>query len=123
MFLVLAIAALVAGCDAFGAPPVSQPTAPDAQCGPAEVAGGGIDGIVTDADGNPLDDILVIIDAGGGFHGSVRTAADGVFRAPDVSGTFTIKTVDAGHQPLVRTVTVPCGVLLPVELVLAPTDG
>lgn len=115
---------LLAACDGSIAPtPSIAATASVAPCGPEEVAEGGIDGRVVDADGNPLGDILVIIDNGAGFQGSVRTAEDGVFTSPGVAGEFVITTVDIDHAEVVERITVPCGELVEVELVLTPLEG
>lgn len=114
------LAALVAGCDGAAAPSGDLTTPAGSACGPDEVVDGGIDGSIVNTDGEPLDDILVIIENADGFRGTARTGADGLFSGTGVSGTFTITTVDAEHAQVVRTVTVPCGVLVPIELVLAP---
>lgn len=117
----LAIVALAA-CDPT-ASPTSTPSPTTAACGADEVEGGGISGRVVDTEGNPLGDILVLIEAPGGFTGEVRTEDDGVFSAPNVSGEFRISTTDIDHDPLTRMLTVPCGELVEVELVLTPVEG
>jgi Carboxypeptidase regulatory-like domain len=116
----VALAALSA-CDPT-ASPTSTPSPTTAACGAEEVRGGGISGRIVDTDGNPLGDILVLIEVPGGFTGETRTGEDGLFSAPDVSGEFRISTTDIDHEPLVRTVTVPCGELVEVELVLTPVE-
>ena len=83
----------------------------------------GIDGIVVDSDGKPLDDIFVQIEAGGGFTGDTRTGPDGIFSAPGVTGDFVITTIDIAYDPVTRRVSVPCGETVEVELVLTPTGG
>lgn len=93
-----------------------------AECGPAEIEASGINGTVVDTAGNPLEDILVQLDTGE-FNGTARTAADGVFTAPGVTGDFVITTVDIGYDSVTRRVTVPCGETVDVELVLTPTGG
>jgi len=93
------------------------------RCGADEVAGGGIRGIVVDADGNPLNDIFISIEAGGGFRGTTRTGTDGAFSAPGVSGDFTISTLDVDYQSVTQRVSVPCGELVDVELVLTLAGG
>ena len=98
-------------------------TASVAACGPERVADGGIDGRVVDADGNPLDDILLIVENGAGFQGSVRTAEDGIFTAPGVAGEFVITTVDIDHVEVIERITVPCGELVDVEIVLRPVGS
>lgn len=117
--MILAVGAV--GCDGSSAPSADA-TAPaeDGACAAEEVTDGGIDGSIVNTDGEPLEDILVIIEQQDGFRGTARTGDDGRFTGTGVSGVFTITTVDAGHTQVVRTVTVPCGVLVPVELVLAP---
>ncbi|MCV0403403.1 MAG: carboxypeptidase-like regulatory domain-containing protein [Chloroflexi bacterium] len=121
VLLVVLLAVLAAGCDGSSAPSAdASAPADDGVCGAEEVADGGIDGSIVNTDGEPLEDILVIIEHGDGFRGTARTGEDGRFTGTGVSGVFTITTVDAGHTPVVRTVTVPCGVLVPVELILAP---
>jgi Carboxypeptidase regulatory-like domain len=121
MLLAILLAVVAVGCDGASAPS-ANPASPagDGSCGADEVAGGGIDGSIVNTDGEPLEDILVIIENPGGFRGTARTGADGRFSAPGVSGVFTITTVDAGHAQVVRTVTVACGVMVPIELILAP---
>ena len=52
-------------------------------CGPEEVATGGIEGRVVDAEGTPLSDILVQLETAS-FYGSSRTGEDGVFSAPEL---------------------------------------
>lgn len=113
----------VAACD-LQAPPSASPAASAAaeRCGPDEVADGGINGLVVDADGNPLNDIFIFIQTPDGFRGTTRTAEDGVFTAPGVSGEFQITTTDIDYAEAVRNVTVPCGELVDVELVLTPVD-
>ena len=115
---------VLAACDPTASPSASVASSPSAAaCGAEQVEGGGISGRVVDTEGNPLSDILVLIEAPGGFTGEVRTGEDGLFSAPDVSGAFRISTTDIDHAPLVRTVTVPCGELVEVELVLTPVEG
>ena len=114
----------VAACDQQ-APPSSASPAPSAaaeRCGPDEVADGGINGLVVDADGNPLNDIFIFIQTPDGFRGTTRTGEDGVFTAAGVSGEFQITTTDIDYAEAVRNVTVPCGELVDVELVLTPVD-
>ena len=120
---VAALLALIvlAACDPT-ASPTSTPSPTTAACGADEVEGGGISGRVVDTEGNPLGDILVLIETSG-FTGETRTGEDGLFSAPGVSGDFRISTTDIDHDPLVRTLTVPCGELVEVELVLTPVDG
>jgi hypothetical protein len=116
--------AVVAACDAQ-ATPSSSPVASGSaagECTPEEVAGGGISGRVVNEAGEPLDDILVLIETVD-FHGDVRTGEDGLFSAPGVSGRFVISTVDIDHQETRQEVTVPCGELVEVELVLTPIGG
>jgi hypothetical protein len=116
----------VAACD-LTASPSASPSSPigspgSGACGPEEVAPGGIEGRVVDADGNPLSDILVQLETAS-FYGSQRTGDDGIFRAPGVAGDFVITTTDLAYVEVVREVSVPCGDLVEVELVLTPTDG
>lgn len=114
---------LLGACDLFTSPSTSPTdSATDDACPPEEVGEGGIDGRVIDPDGDPLNDILVIITAAR-FQGETRTGEDGVFSAPGVSGQFEISTTDIDHRPAIRRVTVPCGELLEVELVLTPVEG
>jgi hypothetical protein len=115
---------ILAGCDLGGSPspsPVASPTKD--VCGPDEVAGGGINGRVVDSEGHPLNDIFILIQTPDGFRGTTRTGEDGVFTAPGVSGDFQITTTDIDYAQLVQEVTVPCGELVDVELVLTPVDG
>ena len=115
---------LLCGCDLASTPTPSVPATPPVEaCGPEEVRGGGIDGLVVDAEGNPLNDILVVIETADGFTGDTRTGEDGVFSASDVSGEFQITTTDIDYREEVRRVTVPCGELVEVELVLTPVEG
>jgi hypothetical protein len=118
----LVAVSMLAACDPT-ASPTSIPSPSAAACGADEVEGGGISGRVVDTDGTPLGDILVLIESPGGFSGDVRTAEDGLFSAPDVSGVFRISTTDIDYQPVTRNVTVPCGELVDVELVLTPAGG
>lgn len=115
---------MLVACD-LSATPSTTPTASPSSggCGAEEVADGGINGSVVDAEGNPLDDIFILIQTPGGFRGTTRTGADGAFTAPGVSGEFQITTVDIDYVEVVREVTVPCGELVDVELVLTPIDG
>lgn len=120
LLLVLALAA----CDLSALPSASSvPSPSDAACGPDEAAEGGINGSVVDVEGNPLNDIFIFIQTADGFRGTTRTGEDGVFTAPGVSGEFQITTTDIDYAELVRDVTVPCGELVDVELVLTPVDG
>jgi len=115
---------LLAACDGSSSPtPAVAATPSAAACGPEEVADGGIDGLVVDPDGNPLDDIFLIIENGAGFQGSARTAEDGIFTAPGVAGEFVITTVDIDHVEVIERITVPCGELVDVELVLTPVGN
>lgn len=121
--LVLLVLALSA-CDQSATPtatPVALPS--DDSCSPDEVANGGINGTVVDAEGALLDDIFILIETHDGFRGTTRTGADGAFTALGVSGEFQITTVDIDYGEVVREVTVPCGELVDVELVLTPLDG
>lgn len=123
----LAVLAGLAACDTT-ASPTPSPSAPAASasaaaCSVDEIAGSGIDGLVVDTEGNPLNDIFIQIDNLGGFSGSTRTAADGVFTAPGVTGEFVMTTVDAAYDPVTQRVTVPCGETVDVELVLTPSGG
>ena len=95
---------------------------PPDSCGPDEVAGGGIHGTVVDPEDNPLNDIFVSIQTPDGFRGETHTGEDGVFTALGVSGDFQITTTDIDYAEVVREVTVPCGELVDVELVLVPVD-
>jgi hypothetical protein len=99
---------------------VASPSA--AACTPEEVADGGISGRVVDEGGDPLPDILILMTTSG-FQGDVRTGEDGVFSAPGVSGDFEISTTDIDYRDAVRRVTVPCGELVEVEIVLTPVEG
>ena len=115
---------LLAACDVSGSPSASASGTPTgAGCTAEEVAAGGIDGRVVDPDGNPLNDILIQIRSTGGFQGTARTGEDGVFSAPGVSGEFQVTTTDLNYLELVREITVPCGEMVEVELVLSPVDG
>ncbi|MGI8658095.1 MAG: carboxypeptidase-like regulatory domain-containing protein [Candidatus Limnocylindria bacterium] len=119
--VVLVLAFVLGACTTTPSPSSTVvPPASATACGRDEVAGGGINGTVVDADGNPLDDIFILIETSDGFRGTTRTGADGVFSAAGVAGEFRITTVDASYQQLVRSITVPCGELLDVELVLTP---
>jgi hypothetical protein len=120
LLLVLALAA----CDLSASPSASLVASPSADaCGPDEVAEGGINGTVVDAEGNPLNDIFIFIQTADGFRGTTRTGEDGAFTAPGVSGEFQITTTDIDYAEVVRDVTVPCGELVDVELVLTPVEG
>jgi hypothetical protein len=124
--LALALAASLAACDgstSASESPSATPSASSAPCEPDEIAMSGIDGIVVDADGNPLADISVQIDAGGGFTGDAHTTSDGTFSADGVTGDFVITTIDIAYDPVTRRVSVPCGETVEVELVLTPTGG
>jgi hypothetical protein len=121
--LLLLVVISLAACDPTSTPSASpSPSPSSAPCGAEEVEGGGISGLVVDPDGNPLNDIFILIEATGGFRGDTRTGENGVFTALGVSGHFRISTTDIDYQPLVREVTVPCGELVEVELVLTPVD-
>jgi len=79
-------------------------------------------GSVVDLEGNPLNDIFIAIEATGGLRGDTRTGEDGVFTSPGVSGEFRITTTDIDYGEVVRRVTVPCGELVDVELVLTRNE-
>jgi hypothetical protein len=120
----LVVIVILAGCDLGGSPSPSAAASPTRDtCGPDEVAGGGINGLVVDPEGNPLNDIFILIQTPDGFRGTTRTGEDGVFTAPGVSGDFQITTTDIDYAQLVQEVTVPCGELVDVELVLTPVEG
>jgi hypothetical protein len=93
------------------------------RCGADAVADGGIRGTVVDTDGTPLGDIFITIETGDGFRGTTRTGTDGAFSASGVSGDFTIITLDVDYESLTQRVSVPCGEMVDVELVLTPADG
>ena len=78
--------------------------------------------MVVDGDGNPLEDIFIQIDNTAGFTGSTRTPPDGTFSAPGASGEFVITTLDIDYESLTQRVTVPCGEMVDVELVLTRAD-
>ena len=121
--LLLLLSALVA-CDLSASPSASPIAVPSEDvCGPDEAADGGINGSVVDAEGNPLNDIFIFIQTADGFRGTTRTGEDGAFTALGVSGEFQITTTDIDYAEVVRDVTVPCGELVDVELVLTPVEG
>ncbi len=120
----LAVILILTACNLEGsssATPVPSPTRDS--CAPDEVAGGGINGSVVDPEGNPLNDIFISIETRDGFRGETHTREDGAFEALGVSGDFQITTTDIDYARVVREVTVPCGELVDVELVLVPVDG
>jgi hypothetical protein len=124
--LLVALATLSA-CDT-SASPTPIPSAPAssasaAACSVDDIAASGIDGLVVDAEGNPLNDIFIQVDNLGGFSGSTRTGTDGAFTAPGVTGEFVITTVDAAYDTVTERITVPCGETVDVELVLTPSGG
>ena len=123
----MAVVAVLAACDTSASPTPSQSapatSASASVCSVDDIAASGIDGLVVDAEGNPLNDIFIQIDNLGGFSGSTRTAADGVFTAPGVTGEFVITTVDAAYGSVTQRVTVPCGETVDVELVLTPSGS
>jgi hypothetical protein len=120
----LLLALAISACDLSSSPSATPSASPTrAACGPDEVASGGINGSVVDAEGNPLNDIFILIQTPDGFRGTTRTGEDGVFTAPGVSGDFQITTTDIDYAEVVREVTVPCGEMVDVELVLTPVDG
>lgn len=117
----LVLLLVTVGCDVSTTPPSASGASPSAStvaCGRDEIAASGIDGSIADSDGNPLDDIFVLLETRDGFRGTTRTAEDGVFSAPGVSGEFVITTVDIDYDPVTQRVTVPCGETVEVELVL-----
>lgn len=121
--LLLLVVISLAACDPTSTPSASPSPSPSgAPCGAEEVEGGGISGLVVDPEGIPLNDIFILIETTGGFRGDTRTGENGVFTAPGVSGLFRISTTDIDYLPVVREVTVPCGELVEVELVLTPVD-
>ena len=122
--MLLSVLVLLAACDLSTSPSASAIGSPtDDACGPEDVARGGIDGLVVDPDGNPLNDVLIQIRSTGGFRGTARTGEDGTFTAPGVAGEFQVTTTDIAYDSLVREFVVPCGELFEVELVLTPADG
>lgn len=119
----IVLLAVLAACEPSSSPSASVAPPTTAACSAEEVRGGGISGRVVDTEGNPLSDILILVQAPGGFTGTTRTGQEGVFSAADVSGEFQITTTDIAYREVVRRVTVPCGELVEVELVLTPVDG
>ena len=77
---------------------------------------------MVDPEDHPLNDIFISIRTPDGFRGDTHTGEDGVFTALGVSGDFQITTTDIDYGEVVREVTVPCGELVDVELVLVPVD-
>ncbi|MDQ3345858.1 MAG: carboxypeptidase-like regulatory domain-containing protein [Chloroflexota bacterium] len=123
LLVALPMLVVLAACDLSSSASASpSASASSERCGAEEVLTGGIDGIVVDSAGNPLDDIYIFIRAPEGFSGSTRTAEDGAFAAPGVSGEFQITTTDIDYAEVIRRVTVPCGELVEVELVLTPIE-
>lgn len=124
LLVVVVLLVVLSACDPSSTPSASAAGSPSSTaCGPDEVADGGISGSVIDSEGNPLNDIFVLIESPGGFRGNTRTGEEGLFTAPGVSGDFRISTTDIDYRELVREVTVPCGELVDVELVLTPVEG
>ena len=124
LLALVAVLGMLAACDRSAPPsPSAVASASAIACAADEIEASGINGSVVDSDGNPLDDILIQIDNLGGFRGTARTAEDGVFTAPGVSGEFVIATVDIGYDSVTQRVTVPCGETIDVELVLTPAGG
>ncbi len=126
-WLALASVLALAACDIGGGPsgPASAAASAIASaeaCSPAEVEEGGIAGRVVGPDGEPVDDVLILIETPGGFSGRTRTGEDGVFTAPGVSGEFEISTTDIAYRDAARVVTVPCGELVEVEIELTPVE-
>lgn len=122
--MLISLLILLAACDLSASPSASTTGSPtDDTCGPEEVARGGIDGLVVDPDGNPVNDVLIQIRSTGGFLGRARTGEDGTFTSPGVAGEFQVRTTDIAYDPLVREFVVPCGELFEVELVLTPADS
>ncbi len=127
-FLALvALLAVLAACDTSASPTPSPPEsaapASPAACSVDDIAASGINGLVVDTEGNPLNDILIQIENLGGFTGTARTGEDGVFTAPGVTGEFVIATVDIDYDTVTQRVTVPCGETVDVELVLTLSGG
>jgi len=123
--LILLLVTLVAmtACDLASPVPASPDVSPTSErCDAEEVSSGGIAGKVVDPEGNPLNDIYIFIQAADGFTGSTRTIEDGSFAASGVSGVFQITTTDIDYAEVVRRVTVPCGELVEVELVLTSAE-
>jgi len=122
--MLISLLILLAACDLSASPSASTIGSPtDDACGPEDVARGGIDGLVVDPDGNPVNDVLIQIRSTGGFRGTTRTGDDGTFTAPGVAGEFQVTTTDIAYDPLVREFVVPCGELFEVELELTPADS
>lgn len=118
---VLVASLALAACDTLSSPsasPTSPPTSPPAACTGADLEASGIDGLVTDEEGNPLNDILVQLDNGAGFTGSARTGEDGAFFTNGVVGRFLITTVDLHYAPVTEFVEVTCGTTVEVVLEL-----
>ena len=119
----LVVILILTACNIGGSSSPSPAVSPTpGSCGPDEVAGGGIHGTVVDPEDHPLNDIFVSIQTPDGFRGDTHTGEDGVFTALGVSGDFQITTTDIDYGEVVREVTVPCGELVDVELVLVPVD-
>lgn len=120
---VLLLAAAIAACDTAASPSATPHASPSAAaCAPAALAAGGISGRVLNEQGEPLSDVLVVLETAD-FYGTVRTGEDGVFTAPGVTGSFRISTTDAEYAAPPRDVVVACGELVDVEMVLSPTGG
>jgi hypothetical protein len=121
----LVLLALALGaCDGSAPVPSASAASPSpsvaARCSPDQIETSGINGSIVDSDGNPLGDIFVQIATPDGFRGTTRTAEDGAFTAPGVSGEFVITTVDIDYATVTQRVSVPCGETVDVELVLTP---
>jgi Carboxypeptidase regulatory-like domain len=114
----LLVVAIGAACQP-GAPPAS-PSATRAVCSAERVAGGGIQGRVLGASGNPVNGATVMIQpVNQEFVGTATTASDGTFRSLNVSGAFIIQISAIDYQTATREVSVPCGELVTLEVTLA----
>lgn len=117
----LLLASLALGaCDAVSSPSASATATPTSAvaCTGSALEASGIDGLVTDEEGNPLNDILIQLDNGAGFTGSARTGEDGVFFTSGVVGRFLITTVDLHYASVTEFVEVTCGSTVEVVLEL-----
>lgn len=118
----LVAAGLLAACDGDQPTPSPSPSAsvaasPDAS---ADASAGGIEGLVVDADGNPLADIIITIQTNE-FHGDTRTTEDGTFSALGVTGEFVITASSLGYENATQRVEVEPGQLVEVTLTMQPS--
>lgn len=110
---------LLAACETVVESPTAAPSPTERPS--VDLMAGGIEGLVRDPAGQPIEGALVLITTRE-FNGTARTSEDGRFVTRGVSGTFTIHVSGLEWIDQTQTVTVAPGELVEVVFVLQPRD-